>query len=85
MSKDKEEQVLKLKRELSLMCIGGLAYTPEWNRKAKRLEELENEKEETFNPDEISLCSNCNCMTHTLYKDNICGKCRKSKLEDLKE
>jgi len=35
---------------------------------------------ENFNPEEVSLCPNCNCVTHTL-KNNICGKCMKSKLQ----
>jgi len=56
--------------------------------KKKFSTKLENLRKETFNPEEISLCPYCNCMTHTLYKDNTCGKCgyikEEIKLEDLK-
>lgn len=34
-------------------------------------------KDEYGNPD-ISLCKNCQCMTHTLI-GNVCGKCKKPK------
>ena len=35
--------------------------------------------EPTFDPTHISICPHCNCMTHTLYKGNLCGKCKGKK------
>lgn len=35
-------------------------------------------KPQSFEPAEVSLCRNCQCMTHTLA-GNVCGKCKRSK------
>jgi len=39
---------------------------------------IKNNKNDKFNPTEISLCPNCNCATHTLSSGK-CGKCKKIK------
>jgi len=33
----------------------------------------------SFDFDDISLCPNCGCMTHTIR--GLCGKCKKPKKE----
>jgi hypothetical protein len=53
-----------------------------WWRKVKKAEKEMNEKnKKTFDPSEISLCSNCYCATHTL-NDGTCGKCKKNKIKE---
>jgi hypothetical protein len=39
-------------------------------------------------PNDISLCPFCNCVTHTIFLDGhkeVCGKCKMDKTDDFKK
>lgn len=70
----------------ALICENrGIDEAMEYYNGTHTVDEYEEFRFEDPNPDAISLCKSCNCMTHTLARKDgkglVCGKCGARKEE----
>lgn len=68
----------------ALICESrGIDEAMEYYNGTHTVDEYEEFRFEDPNPDVISLCKSCNCMTHTLVRKDgkglVCGKCGERK------